>query len=88
MRVYWPDKKSVTVKQNIYYDRMSASRSEGEIGGLIRMKANAPIVLNTPSVPSSSQITEPSAPTTPSCVPSLPPAAKPVPEEPNAEKHV
>ena len=87
VRVYWPDKKSVTVEQNVYYDRMSASCPEGEIDGLIRMKANAPIVLNTPNVPSSSQTTEPTAPITPSRIPS-PPPAEPVPEEPPTEKRI
>jgi len=59
VRVYWPNKKSVTVKWNVYFDRTSASRPEGEIDGLIRMKANAPVVLNTPSALFSSQTTEP-----------------------------
>ena len=58
MRVYWPDKKSVTVEQNVYYDRMSASRPKGEIDGLIGTKANAPIVPNTLSAPFSSQTTK------------------------------
>jgi len=86
VRVYWLDKKSVTVEQNVCFDRTSASRPKGEIDGLIGTKANAPVVPNTPSAPSSSQTTEPPAPVTPSRVPSPPPAAEPVPEEPPAEK--
>ena len=77
----------MTVERNVYYDRTSASRPEGEIDGLIGMKANAPIVLNTPNVPSSSQTMEPTASITPSRIPS-PPPAEPVPEEPPTEKRV
>ena len=86
VRVYWPDKKSVTVERNVYFDRTSASHPKGEIDGLIGMKANAPVVPNTPSAPSSSQTTEPPAPVTSTRVPSPPPAAEPVPEEPPTEK--
>ena len=86
MRVYWLDKKSVTVERNIYYDRTSVSCPKGEIDGLIRMKANTPIVLSTPSAPtSSSQAAEPPAPL---CTPTPPPAAKPAFKEPPAEKHI
>jgi len=50
------------------------------------MKANTPIVPNTPSAPtSSSQAAEPPAPPH---IPSPPPAAEPVPDEPTAEKCV
>jgi len=76
----------MTVEWNIYFDRISAFCPEGEIDGLIRMKANAPVVLNISSALSSSQTTEPPAPATPSRVPSSPPAAEPVPEEPSTEK--
>jgi len=86
VRVYWPDKKPVTVEQNVYYDRMSASHPEGEIDGLIGTIANAPVVPNTSSAPSSSQTTKSPTPATPSRIPSPPPAAEPVPEEPPTEK--
>jgi len=86
VRVYWPDKKSVTVEQNIYYDRTSASHPKGEIDGLIRTKANTPIILSTSSAPtSSSQAAEPPAPP---YTPTPPPAAEPAPEEPPAEKRI
>jgi len=76
----------MTVEQNIYYDRTSAFRPEGEIDGLIRTKANTPIILSTPSAPtSSSQAAEPPAPPR---TPTPPPAAKPAPEEPSAEKRI
>ena len=88
MRVYWSDKKSVTVEQNVYYDRTSASRPEGEIDGIIGTKANTPAALNMRSVPSSSQTSEFPASATLPRNPSSPPAAEPVPDEPPTEKRV
>lgn len=44
VRIYWPDKKSMTVERNVYYDRTSASYPEGKINGIVRTKANAPVV--------------------------------------------
>jgi len=42
VQIYWPDKKTVSVEQNVHYRKMdaSASRLEGEIDGIIETKAN------------------------------------------------
>ena len=44
VRIYWPDKRSVTVERNIYFNKSttSASHLEGEIDGIVETKANAP----------------------------------------------
>ena len=77
--VYWPDKTTVGVERNVYYDKTkaSASRLEGEEGGIVEMKADLPkdeprseASLNTPTP-------------TPPRLPTPPPV--PEPEEPTAK---
>ena len=88
MRIYWPDKKSVTVERNVYYDKTSASRPEGEIIGIVGTKANAPVVPNAPSMPtSSSQSAEPPASAPPPHI-LTPPAPEPIAEEPPTAKRI
>ena len=43
VRVYWPDKTTVGVERNVYYDRSIASVSclEGEEGGIIETKTDS-----------------------------------------------
>ena len=45
VRIYWPDTKLVNVEQNVYYDKSSASRFEGEQDNIVVMKTDllAPI---------------------------------------------
>jgi len=42
VQIYWPDKKTVSVKWNVHYRKMdvSASHLEGEIDRIIETKAN------------------------------------------------
>ena len=44
VRVYWPDKMTVGVERNVYYDKMvtSVSRLEGEEEGIIEPKTDLP----------------------------------------------
>ena len=74
--VYWPDKTTVGVKRNIYYDRSIASVShlEGEEGGIIETKTN-----------SSKEIPPKDNNSTPPHIPSPPPAPEP---EVQATKHI
>lgn len=65
VRVYWPDKKFVTVERNVYYDETaaSASRLEGEIDGIIETKANVPAKpFEKMNAPTSSPTIDPPAP--------------------------
>ena len=90
VRIYWPDKKTISVERNIHYRKMdaSASRLEGEIDGIIETKAND-------SLKASNQLNESISPppietpasSTPPHIPSPPPASEFAPEEPSAEKH-
>ena len=93
VRVYWPDKRSVTVERNVYYNGTAASAShiKGEIEKIIETKANIPAkhsemtnALNV-SVPS---------PTIDHPAPALllriltPPAPEPTAVEPPTTKHI
>ena len=55
IRVYWPDKKTVSTERNIYFDntQLSVSRLEGEEWELTEMKTHNPPVLdhNPPVLP-------------------------------------
>ena len=52
VQIYWLDTKSITVKMNIYYDDVSASRHEGEDEDIVVMKSDLPAVPKIPEVTS------------------------------------
>ena len=70
VRVYWPDKKSVSTEQNVYFDKTqsSVSRIEGEDWELTEMKSdnppvsshNPPVLSQPPCITSSTRTTNPS----------------------------
>ena len=67
---------------------MSASHLEGEIDGIVKTKANAPVkLLKTPSTLKSSPPTDFPAPATLPRIPAPPPAPEITPVKPPAEKH-
>ena len=74
-QIYWPDKKTVSIERNIYYDKtvVSASCLKEEEQGIVKTKANSPQVLNASNTSSNDN---PSvdfpAPVTPPCIPSPP----------------
>ena len=88
VRIYWPDKKSVTVERNVYYDKTSASRPEGEINGIIGTKANAPIVPTVPSTSTSSPQTAVENPTSATPLQMPPPVSESASEDPPATKRI
>jgi len=75
-RIYWPDKKTVSVERNIYYDKTvaSASHLEEEEEGIVEMKANN--LSKASDLPSNDSMSSPPpempAPSPPSRVPSPP----------------
>ena len=90
-RIYWLDKKTVSIKRNIYYNRTiaSASRFKEEEQGIVKMKANSPQVSNLSNTSISSKdnpLVNLPAPVTPPHIPSLPPASQPIEEEPPITK--
>ena len=87
-QIYWPDKKTVSIEQNIYYDKtvVSASCLKGEEQGIVKTKADSPQVSNmsktsmsdNPPADLPASITPPHIPT--------PPALQPTEEEPPTTK--
>ena len=89
VHIYWPDKRSVTIERNIYFDKstMSASHLEGEIDGIVETKANAPA--KPPETPSTLKSSPPAnfpAPATSPHILAPPPAPVITPVEPPADK--
>ena len=86
VRVYWPDKRTVTVERNVYYDQMcmSVSRLEGEDwDGFIQIETKPdlpdakPVKVNTPKTASDAPPPEPKNPRfEPVSDPEPPPAAE------------
>jgi hypothetical protein len=61
-RIYWPEKRSVTVEWNVYFDTsiVSASRLEGEEWQFIEMTTNAPSsTVHKPTVTSAPPVLDP-----------------------------
>ena len=82
VRVYWPDKMTVGVERNVYYDKLIVSVSclKGEEEGVVEMKTNLPnLTTSTSTVPSKNPVP------TPPQVPSSPPISEP---NPPAVKHI
>jgi hypothetical protein len=79
VRVYWPDKRTVSTERNVYYDKtsMSVSRLEGEEwDGFVETKPDIPSSINqTPSLPDN-----------PTAVESPPDNPKPIETTPEAEE--
>jgi Reverse transcriptase (RNA-dependent DNA polymerase) len=59
VRIYWPDKQTVTVEHNVYYDP-SASRLEGEDSQVIETKTDLPSAVPKPTAPSAPPVPDPS----------------------------
>ena len=88
-QIYWPDKKTVSIEQNIYYDKTMASAShlEGEEQGIVEMKANSPQVSNTSKTSTSDNPpADLPASVTPPHIPTPLPASQPTEEEPPTTK--
>jgi hypothetical protein len=53
VRVYWPDKKTVSTERNIYFDKtqLQVSRLEGEEWELTETKSHNPPVLSIQTTP-------------------------------------
>ena len=71
VRVYWPDKKTVSTEQNVYFDKtqLSVSRLEGEELEFTETKSDNPLISshNPPALPTNPQIVQPqTAPEIPS----------------------
>ena len=71
VRVYWPDKKTVSTERNVYFDKtqLSVSRLEGEELEFTETKSDNPIIPshNPPALPTNPQIAQPqTAPEIPS----------------------
>ena len=76
VRVYWPDKMTVGVERNVYYDKLiaSVSRLEGEEEGVVKTKTNLlNLTTSASTVPSKNPVP------TPPRVPSPPPISEPNP---------
>ncbi|PPQ85111.1 hypothetical protein CVT26_005400 [Gymnopilus dilepis] len=69
-RVYWPDSRKVSVKRNVYYDRTSASRLEGEEREIV-VETNADLPINPQDPTASSQGPSSNSPSTQESGPSV-----------------
>ena len=83
-RVYWPDKMTVSVERNVYFDESAVltSRHEGEEGEMITPKVNTLENLTAPT-PAATV-----APPAPPRIPMPPLVPQPAPEEPPTMKRI
>jgi hypothetical protein len=84
VRVYWPEKLTVGVERNVYYDKSIASVShlEGEESSIVETKTDLPkdktLPINQIPIPQRIPSTPPRIPSPPPRIPSPPPAPEPV----------